>query len=89
LLKIQDQGKSDLKFTFKVSNFHIDISGTQRQKVKTAAQLLSRTVSKAIQYYGNNNETLPSNLVNNKILNNCIPCEVIECLIRTRLYIHF
>jgi len=50
-----------MKFTFKVSDFHINVSGTQRQIVKTAAQLFSRTVSKAMEYYGFNNKVQLSN----------------------------
>jgi len=50
-----------MKFTFKVSDFHINVSGTQWQKVKTAAQLFSRTVSKAMEYYGFNNKVQLSN----------------------------
>lgn len=75
-MKIQDKGENDMKFTFKVSDFHINVSGTQRQKVKTAAQLFSRTVSKAMEYYGFNNkfkllnwkEVLNSKKVNLKLL---------------------
>lgn len=50
-----------MKFTFKVSDFHINVCGTQRQKFKTAAQLFSRTVSKAMEYYGFNNKFQLSN----------------------------
>lgn len=60
LLRVQDRGNSGMKLTYKISDFHINLSGTQRQKVKKAAQLLSRTVSKAIQYYGNN-DIMPLN----------------------------
>jgi len=50
LLKVQ--GTNDLNFTYKVTEFRLNLSGVQRQKVKTAAQLFSRTVAKAMQYYG-------------------------------------
>lgn len=50
LLKVQ--GSNDLTFTYKVTEFHLNVRGVQRQKVKTAAQLLSRTVAKAMQYFG-------------------------------------
>jgi len=50
-----------MRFTFKVGDCHINVSGTQRQKVMTAAQLFSGTVSKAIEYDGLNNEFQLSN----------------------------
>jgi len=55
------QSKSELRFTYKVTDQHLDVHGAQRQKVKTAVQLFSRTVSKAIQYYADKNLAKPLN----------------------------
>jgi len=38
----------DLKLTFKLTELHLHAKGYQRQKVKLATQLFSRTVAKAI-----------------------------------------
>jgi len=53
------QGEFEMRFTYKVTNHHLNIYGAQRQKVKTAIQLFSRTVSKVIQYYANKNLAKP------------------------------
>lgn len=55
------QSKSELRFTYKVTDHHLNVHGAQRQKVKTAVQLFSRTVSKAIQYYADKNLAKPLN----------------------------
>lgn len=47
---------SDMKFAYKLTSSHIDVSGPKRQKVRTAAHLFSRSVSMAITHYGNNNK---------------------------------
>lgn len=39
----------DLKLTFKLTDLHLHAKGHQRQKVRLATQLFSRTVAKAIQ----------------------------------------
>ena len=44
-----------MKIAHKISRYHLDVKGSQRQKVRPAAQLLSNTVSKAIQWCGDNN----------------------------------
>ncbi|KAL4113296.1 hypothetical protein QTP88_016951 [Uroleucon formosanum] len=49
------QSKSELRFTYKVTDQHLNVHSAQRQKVKITVQLFSRTVSKAIQYYADNN----------------------------------
>lgn len=43
---------SDLTLAHKVTRYHLDVKGTQRQKVRPAVQLFSETVSKAIEYCG-------------------------------------
>jgi len=53
------QGKSEMRFTYKVTDHHLNVRGAQRQKVKTAVQLFSRTFSKAIQYYADKNLAKP------------------------------
>jgi len=55
------QGKSELRFTYKVTDHHLNVRNSQRQKVKIAVQLFSRTVSKAIQYYADKNLAKPLN----------------------------
>jgi len=49
---LKEQGTNVLTFTYKVTEFLLNVSEVQRQNVKTVAQLLSRTVAKAMQYYG-------------------------------------
>lgn len=41
----------DLQYCHKLTNSHLILSGTERQNVRKAAQLLSETVSKAILYH--------------------------------------
>ncbi|KAJ3665375.1 hypothetical protein Zmor_000872 [Zophobas morio] len=52
LLKISQS--SELKIAHKINSYHLDVKGSQRQKVKPAAQLLSNTVSKAVEWCGDN-----------------------------------
>ncbi|KAJ8870853.1 hypothetical protein PR048_027154 [Dryococelus australis] len=47
-----DMSVQDHKIAFKISQQHLDVSRTQRQKVKTATQLLSNTASKALEFLG-------------------------------------
>ena len=42
--------ESELKFCHKLKEAHIEVKGQQRQNVRMAAQTLSNTVSKAIEY---------------------------------------
>lgn len=58
-MKLSHSG--DLKLTFKLTELHLHAKGYQRQKVRLATQLFSRTVAKDIQYYGDKNALLPSN----------------------------
>jgi hypothetical protein len=51
-LKISDP--SDLKIGHKISQHMLDVRGSQRQKVSTAAKLLSETTANAIKYCGDN-----------------------------------
>lgn len=44
--------KSDLHPLHKLTNNHINVQGTFKQKVKLAAQLMSNTVAKGLQFYG-------------------------------------
>ena len=47
LLKINE---AELNLVHKISQYHLDVTGSLRQKVKPAVQLFSNTVSKAILY---------------------------------------
>lgn len=44
---------SELNITHKITMRHLDLKGAQRQKVKTAVQLISNTVAEALQFCGN------------------------------------
>jgi malonyl CoA-acyl carrier protein transacylase len=48
---VQNQ-KGELKIVHKINESHLLVSGTQRQKVKTAVQLISRTVGNALEFFG-------------------------------------
>lgn len=43
--------RSDLQYCYKLSSSHVIISGSERQNVRKAAELLSETVSKAILHH--------------------------------------
>jgi len=59
LMRLSHRG--DLKLTFKLTELHLHAKGHQHQKVRLATQLFSRTMAKAIQYYGDKNALSPSN----------------------------
>lgn len=44
----------DLKVSFKISQFHLDVIGSQRQKVKWAAHIFSHTTASAMKFCGKN-----------------------------------
>ncbi|KAJ8895742.1 hypothetical protein PR048_001080, partial [Dryococelus australis] len=46
---------SDLKLTYKVTQTHLNVTKSQRQKVKKAVQLFSRSVSKVVTFCGERN----------------------------------
>lgn len=50
--KIVNCSISDLTIAHKLTQYHLDVRGSQRQKVRPAVQLLSNSVSKAIKYLG-------------------------------------
>lgn len=50
ILKLTEM--SDLRITHKISEEHLTVAGTKRQKVKTAAKLFSHTVAQAINRCG-------------------------------------
>ncbi|KAJ8898338.1 hypothetical protein PR048_003698 [Dryococelus australis] len=52
--QLLDKPQGELKIAFKITQHHLDVSKTQRQKVQTAAQISSRSVSKALLYSGEN-----------------------------------
>jgi len=52
---------NDMKFSYKLTSAHLDITGPQHQKVRPAVQLFSKSVSVAIVYYGNKNKTQTPN----------------------------
>lgn len=47
---VNHQKDNDLKFTYKITESHLLVSGCERQNVRKAAELLSNTVAKAISY---------------------------------------
>lgn len=49
---LQIAEKMEVKMGHKLTKHHLDVKGSQRQKVKTAAQLMSHTTSKLITYCG-------------------------------------
>jgi hypothetical protein len=51
-LKISDS--SNLKIGYKITQHMLDVKGSQRQKVSTAAKLLSETTANVIKYCGDN-----------------------------------
>lgn len=52
LYEVIEYQKGDLKLTPKVSRANLEVKGPARQKVKVAAQLMSESMEKAIQYLG-------------------------------------
>ena len=50
--EIIQRSLSDLKPTYRLTEKHIHVTGTQRMNVRKAAQLLSETTSKALDFYG-------------------------------------
>ena len=52
--KLLEDDQGDLKYCYKLTLSHIDVEGHDRQRVRTAVQLFSDTVSKALKHiYGN------------------------------------
>ena len=54
LVDLINYQSGDFKLAHKLSEHHLNVKGADRQRVKTAAQLLSQTTSKALLYLGNN-----------------------------------
>jgi hypothetical protein len=52
LEKLLTASKSELTIAFKINRYHLDIKGTERQKVLPAVQLFSNQVAKAIKWCG-------------------------------------
>lgn len=50
--EIIQRSVKDLKTTFKLSDRHVHVYGTQRMNVRLAAQLLSETTAKTLQFFG-------------------------------------
>lgn len=55
--KLLSVSSNEITIIHKISRYHLDAKGSGRQKVLPAAQLLSNTVSKAIEYCGKNGYT--------------------------------
>ncbi|KAK9738038.1 Transposase protein [Popillia japonica] len=53
--KLLEVANSELTICPKINSSHLELTGPQRQRVRPAAQLLSRTVAKALEYCGTNN----------------------------------
>ena len=47
----RDSECGDFRLCYKLSKYHIDVKGSERQRVRTATELLSDTVSKALLFY--------------------------------------
>ena len=45
---LQNRGTSDLRTAFNLTRAHLDVKGSQRQRVRLAAQTLSRTIAKSL-----------------------------------------
>ncbi|KAJ8866473.1 hypothetical protein PR048_032316 [Dryococelus australis] len=58
--QLLDKQQGDLEIAFRTTQHHLDVSKSQRQKVKTAAQLFSISVLKALLYSGENS-LIPGN----------------------------
>lgn len=52
--KLLEVANSELTISPKVNSFHLELNGPQRQRVRSAAQLFSRTFAKALEYCGTN-----------------------------------
>lgn len=50
--KIVQFSNNDLKIMHKITEYHLSVRGTERQKVRPAAQLLSNTVANAVEWCG-------------------------------------
>jgi hypothetical protein len=50
--KIIRASTDELKIAHKINDYHLNVRGTERQKVRPAAQLLSNTVAKAVEWCG-------------------------------------
>jgi len=44
----------DMKISHNIGQYHLEVQGTERQKVLSAAQLLSETTVSVIEWYGQN-----------------------------------
>lgn len=53
---VNHKKSGDLKFTYKITDNHLIVVGSERQNVRKAAELLSGTVAKAISYIFSGNE---------------------------------
>lgn len=58
---LADCSISDLRIAHKLTKFHLEVKGSERQKVRPAVQLLSNSTAKAISYLGKNG-FLPENI---------------------------
>jgi hypothetical protein len=54
--KLLTISNSDVTLAHKITRYHLNLKRTQRQKVRPAVQLFSRTVLKAMQHCGKNGE---------------------------------
>lgn len=52
--KLTEISTSDLSIAYKITHRHLQLKGSERQKVRPAVQLLSKSVATAIDYIGKN-----------------------------------
>ncbi|XP_039307045.1 uncharacterized protein LOC105198981 isoform X1 [Solenopsis invicta] len=52
LQRIVDINTKDIKVSYSLTQYHLDVQGTERQKVLPAVQVFSERVAKAIEWYG-------------------------------------
>lgn len=50
--KLLDVSTTELTLAYKLSRYHLELRGSERQRVRPAAQIFSNTVAKAIKYCG-------------------------------------
>lgn len=52
IIELLAASSDDIKIVHKVTDYHLSVRGSERQKVKPAAQLLSATLAKALEWCG-------------------------------------
>ena len=61
IVELINNQKGDFRMAYKISNYHLNVSGCERMKVKPAVQLMSNSVGKALMVLGDRGELKSSN----------------------------